>query len=167
MKNFTKIVIIAVFLCAALRPSLASGQFFFMENENIGKPVPDFTLPTLSGQKVNLTQFLNGKRGIIFFWATWCPHCRAALDELNRDKDKIAQENIQLVLVDVGEDEAAVRKYLERNKINFEVFLDQKNSLAEDYGLIGIPTFYFVDEKGIVKDVGHSHPENYAEIFSK
>ena len=167
MKNFTKIIMITMFLCVVFRPSLALGQFFFLENENIGKPVPDFTLPTTHGQQVNLTQFINGKRAIIFFWATWCPHCREALSGLNRDKDKIAQQNIKLVLIDVGEDEDTVKKYLERNKIDFEIFLDQKTSLAENYGLIGVPTFFFVDEKGIVKDVRHSHSDNYAEIFSK
>ena len=144
----------------------ARAQFFFMENPLVGQAAPDFTLKTFNGGKVNMTKFRDGKSAIIFFWATWCPHCREALKELNKNRAQIEGKGIQLMLVDVGEEEKEVRRYVERNKIGSTVFLDQESSLADPYGIIGVPTFVFVDSQGIVKAVEHALPENYAEILA-
>ena len=61
----------------------AMGDGSFMTQTLIGKPAPDFTLDTLSAKQVNMTSYRSGKKAIIFFWATWCPHCRVQLKELN------------------------------------------------------------------------------------
>ena len=82
MKVFLRGVVLLTAL-VLLTPSLARGQFLFFQNPNVGKAAPDFTLATLDGDEVNMTQYREGKRAIIFFWATWCPHCRVALKELN------------------------------------------------------------------------------------
>jgi len=36
----------------------------------IGDAVPDLSLPTLDGEQINL-QALQGKKSIIFMWASW------------------------------------------------------------------------------------------------
>lgn len=141
--------------------------FFFMENEAIGKPAPDFTLPTAGGAKMSFAEFRSDKSAIVFFWATWCPHCRRELGNLNASKEAIEKKGIRIALVDIGEDEQTVQQYLQKNKIGLTVFLDQDSSVAESYNIIGVPTFYFVDKTGIVRDVQHSLPENYEEIFSE
>ncbi len=166
MKNTIRITLILGLLVFTFRPLAAMGQFFFLENENVGKPVKDFTLKTVGGKTLSLSGFRNGKKAIIFFWATWCPHCRRELGELNKNKETIARKGIQIVLVDVGEGEGDVRHYLQNNKIDMDVFLDTDSSVSESYGVMGIPTFYLVDQEGIVRDVQHSLPENYEEIVS-
>ena len=150
--------------CGSL-PS-ARAQFFFMENPLVGKTAPDFTLPTFNGGKVNMTKFRDNKSAILFFWATWCPHCREALKDLNKNRAEIEGKGIKLMLVDIGEGEKEVRRYVERNKIVSTIFLDQESSLSDLYGVVGIPTFVFVDSKGMVKAVEHELPENYEEILA-
>ena len=137
-----------------------------MKNPNIGRPVPEFKVKTLNGPATSLSDFRGGKKTIIFFWATWCPHCRTALKELNRDREKIAQEGINLVLVDVGESARDVKSYVNKNKIGLEVFLDEEETISEQFGIIGVPTFFFVNEAGVVKDVQHQLPDDYEEILS-
>jgi len=159
------VIVTLVSLCSGL--SSAMGDFFFMDNEIIGKPTPDFTLKTVSGQEINLSQYRDGKKTIIFFWATWCPHCREALRGLAQSQEEFEKKEIKLVLVDVGENLEVVQNYIEKNDITFEIFLDEKNQLAESYGIVGIPTFFFINQEGIVKEMGHSLPENYEEILSK
>lgn len=46
-----------------------------------GAMAPDFTLETLTGEKVTLSD-LKGKKVILNFWATWCPPCRAEMPHL-------------------------------------------------------------------------------------
>lgn len=166
MKNILRTLLICGLLSAAFQPSRAMGQFFFMENEAIGKPAPDFTLPTVGGTATSFARFRGADKAIIFFWATWCPHCRRELGNLNQKKEELAKKGIKIALVDVGEDETAVKQYLQKNKVEMTVFLDKDNAAAESYHLVGVPTFLLVDAQGIVRGLEYSLPPNYDEILS-
>lgn len=149
----------------SFQPSLAMGQFFFLEDESVGKPVRDFTLKTVGGAPVSLADFRQGGKAIIFFWATWCPHCRRELTELNKKKTVLEKKGIKVAIVDVGEGEDVVRRYAQNNNIGMTIFLDESTSVAEEYGLVGVPTFYLVDKQGIVRHVDHAMPEDYEAIL--
>jgi len=164
--SFRFMVLLALGILTLSGEHSARAQFFFMQNPLVGQRAPDFTLKIYNGNKVNMTKLRDNKSAIIFFWATWCPHCREALQELNQNLKQFESKGIKIMLVDLGETEKAVRYYVERNKIGVTVFLDQDSSLAENYGIIGVPTFIFVDQRGIVKAVEHSLPDNYEEILS-
>ena len=92
---------------------------------------------------------------------------KSNIDVLSKNKGDIEKKGIKIAPVDVGEKESIVNKYLEKNNIEFSVFLDEKSEVSEDYGLIGVPTFYFINEDGIVTDVQHSLPEDLEKAFSK
>ena len=165
MKNVFCIFFLLALFGLSLTPSLKAAEFFFMDNELVGKPVPDFTLKTAAGDKMNLAKFRDDKKTILFFWATWCPHCRESLGDLSRKNDELNSKNIRLTLVDIGESEKIVKRFLEKHNILFNVFLDDEETLAEPYGIIGVPTFVFVNEKGIVKEVLHALPQDFEKVF--
>ena len=79
------------------------GQFFFFQHPLQDKEAPDFILKTTLGRTVKMSEYLNDKNGIIFFWATWCPHCRTQLKELNKKKQEFEAQDIKVVLVDLQE----------------------------------------------------------------
>lgn len=164
MRNMTIVVFIAL---AALffNPPQVSGQIFFMGNPNVGKEAEDFTLKNLDGMEVSFSELREGKRAIIFFWATWCPHCREALAALGEKKQEIEGQDIKVVLVDVGETKEVVSKYFEKNGIDMDVFLDEKTAVSSIYGVIGIPTYYFIGEDGVVRKVQNSIPEDLDNVF--
>ncbi len=56
---------------------------------------------------------------------------------------------------------------MERNKVSLEIFLDEDQKLAEEYGLIGVPTFFFINKNGVTQAVEHRLLENYEEILLK
>ena len=156
-----------VFTVMIARSKTAMGQFFFMQKEDIGKEVKDFTLKVVNGEEANLAKYRDGKKTVVFFWATWCPHCVKELQVLNTQKEEFNRKDIKLVLVDVGESEEIVDRYLRKKNIEMNVFLDEDSAISDAYGLIGVPTFYFVDENGIVLDVEHSLPKDLEAIFKK
>jgi len=49
--------------------------------------------------------------------------------------------------------------------IPFNVFLDQDSAVAEEYQIIGVPTFFFVNPEGTVMAVEHFLPDDYGEIL--
>lgn len=157
--------ILGLFLLSVFSPT-AGAQFFFFENPLINEKAPEFELPNLSGDKITLSEYRGGKSAIVFFWATWCPHCRVQLKELNGMNAQMEEKGIKVVLVDLGENASLVKKYVEKNNIQMEVFLDENSYLSEDYGLIGLPTFVLINKEGLIKAVEHSIPENYEEILS-
>ncbi len=166
--NIVRKILFLIFFCAVvLSSSFAMGQFSFLEDPMIGKKSPDFTVDTFKSGKVNMTQFRNNQPAMIFFWATWCPHCRAQLKELNAKGNEIEKKGIKVILVDVGETAQEVKPYVERNKIMFDVFLDEDNAISDKYGIIGVPTFFFVNKDGMIVDAEHYFPENYEEILKK
>jgi protein-disulfide isomerase len=48
-----------------------------------------------------------------------------------------------------------------------DVMLDEKNEVAALFGIIGVPTFYFLDEAGTVVNVLHSYPDDLEAAFAK
>lgn len=144
----------------------AQAQFFMFENPLVGEMAPDFTLSTTEDKQVNLNEYRGGDSAIIFFWATWCPHCRTQLSQLNDVKGEMAQKGIKLVLVDLGETKKQVDAYLKKNNLQYPVFLDKDSKVAEQYNIVGVPTFIFVNKEGKVQAVEHSIPRNYEAILS-
>src|SRR3569623_2285316 len=93
------------------------------KNDLVGKPAIEFTLETTSSKSQTLTQARDGKKAMIVFWATWCPHCREELEVLRQKADELKKQGIQVVLVDVGETKEEAASYLKAQKIPFESFI--------------------------------------------
>jgi len=168
MSSLKKYFKITIFTCLIMGlVSAAAAQFFFFPNPLIDKLAPDFTLNTTENDNVKMSDFRGENSAIIFFWATWCPHCRVQLKNLSENKESLDKQNIKVILVDTEENKRIVQSYIEKNKIDYEVFLDKKSEVAELYAIIGVPTFIFLDKDGIVVDVKHSLPEDFSEVISK
>lgn len=112
-----------------------------------GELAPDFTLENLDGEKVSLSDY-RGKIVLINFWATWCKFCDIEMPDLNDiDSDN---EDVVVLAVDVMEEEAKVKKYIKEGGYDFEVVLDFKGDIAQNYLISSFPTTYSVDKDGIL-----------------
>lgn len=163
-----KVIGILAFLSVAVVTTLSTpvmAQFFLMKSSLEGKPAPDFKLLTTMGKEMSLNEARDGKSTILFFWATWCPHCREQLIHLAEIENQLKQKNINVFLVDVGEGPGQVQSFLESKKIPFVTFLDQDSNVSETYELIGVPTFFLINKEGKVKSVVHALPEDYEEVL--
>ncbi|MBN1870805.1 MAG: TlpA family protein disulfide reductase [Candidatus Omnitrophica bacterium] len=165
MRRNIRFITMVALVALAFYPVQASGQVFFMENPNVGKEAQEFTLKVLDGTEVNLSEVRKGKKAVILFWATWCPHCRGALNGLRQKKQEIENQDIKIILIDVGESREVVGKFFEKNGIDMDVFLDEATEVSEIYGVVGIPTFYFIGEDGIIRKVRNSLPQDLEMVF--
>lgn len=165
LKRSLWIVVLAVFVSGHCVTAGALSDLFFIPHQVVGQKAPDFSLPTVRGQEYKLHPSITGKRAIILFWATWCPHCRKQLAQIHSLNKELNANNIAIVLVNLGESKAAVNQYLDRNKYDFDVVMDYKKSLNDLYPMEGIPALFFVDEKGIIKSQEYALPKNYLQQF--
>jgi peroxiredoxin len=162
MKKF----LMSLVLLSLMFTGLAQAQFFVADEPLVGKPVPEFSLKGLDGKEQPFNQFRNGKKTIIFFWATWCPHCRKQMTMMNQEMEALAKDNVKLAAVDLGEKGDLVRSFVEKNQIKVPVYLDEDSKCEEAFNLIGLPTLIYVNADGTVKAVKHSFVQDYNKLFN-
>lgn len=125
----------------------------------------DIILNDLNGKAVNLSSY-KGKPLILFFWTTWCPYCRKEIKALNQMYIQMKQEGITVFAVDIGESSYAVQKFLKNNTLDFGVLLDQDGALANNYNVMGVPAYVFMDKSGKINSE-HSLPVDYKKLLFK
>lgn len=137
------------------------------ETLQLGK-AEDFTLVDLEGNKVSLSDF-KGKKIFLNFWATWCPPCKAEMPEIEKVYQETKDSDLVILAVEIGEPLDKVKTFINKNNYNFKVLLDLDQSVATTYGILAIPTSYFIDEEGNVvsKRVGGMNYEEMKEYIAK
>jgi thiol-disulfide isomerase/thioredoxin len=113
------------------------------------KEAPPFTLKSLDGNSVDLSQF-KGKPLLLFFWGTWCEACKEDIVLLEkfaeRSKDCLT---VVTVVVD-GERDKRARQIVSKLKVTLPVLLILKENVIDTYEVRMIPMAVLVDQGGSI-----------------
>lgn len=167
MRIFGRVILIVIVLLFVVGLARGRAQLLLFGNPLEGKSAPDFTLSTLTQEAVTMSAYRANQPAIMFFWATWCPHCRTALQDLNARQAEIQQQGIKIILIDTGEEKTQVAGYMKQHDLSLDVFLDENSIVAESYSLVGVPTFILISRDGRVQSVKHVLPEDYQTLLKK
>lgn len=119
-----------------------------------GDTPPDFTLETVDGEKLTLSDF-KGKKVILNFWATWCPPCKAEMPHMQKYYDKKGKEqNFEIIAVNLTKQEKSkdlVTKFLKNYGITFHVPFDVDGETEKAYKVITYPSTYILNEEGTIE----------------
>lgn len=118
----------------------------------IGAKAPNFCLKTLDGKQVELSDY-KGKKVMLNFWATWCPPCKKEMPDMEKYTQQ-AGDDVVVLAVNI-DPENDVQAFVEDNGITFTIPLDSqsaKNPVNERYKILSIPTTYFIDKEGIIRN---------------
>ncbi len=117
----------------------------------VGAPAPDFDLPRLDSKtRLHLAE-LRGKIVLIDFWASWCGPCREALPQYDKLYAEFPRSEFEIVAVNLDENVADAKKFLAEHAVHYPVALDPAGGVPQSFGLIGMPTSYLVDRKGVIR----------------
>jgi peroxiredoxin len=109
---------------------------------------PDFTLSTIDGKEVKLSN-LKGRKVMINFWATWCPPCKAEMPDMQQLYN---QANGYLDILGINIDpQNDVAGFVRENQLTFPILLDKTGKVNEDYSILSIPTTLLINEEGMIE----------------
>jgi peroxiredoxin len=146
-KKLIRITLIIVILALA-------GGTLGCDSSLLSQEAPDFTLPTMTGADITLSE-MEGTPVALNFWATTCPYCVAELYYF----EAVAQESegeIKVIAINVGQAASTVQTFFGDYEPTMIVALDMNGEVFVNYSQEDnprgyIPITFFIDSEGIVQ----------------
>jgi cytochrome c biogenesis protein CcmG/thiol:disulfide interchange protein DsbE len=110
-------------------------------------PAPNFSLPDLAGQKVDLSSY-RGKVVLLDFWATWCDPCREEIPHFVQLQDKYGNRGLQIIGVSMDDGPEPVREFAQRFKMNYPVVMGNAKTGELYGGVLGLPIAFLITRDG-------------------
>lgn len=143
-----KLIILLVFLI----PILALLYFSLTRDPRIlpsaliNKPAPDFTLKTLEGNPITLSES-QGSPVVLNFWSTWCDPCLAEHRLIKRIQKIYEPKGVHFYAILYEDTAANAEEFIKKYGKASPVLLDPGLRTAIDYGVTGIPETFFIDRE--------------------
>ncbi len=115
-------------------------------------PAPDFTLQSLDGQSMRLSD-LRGKAVLLNFWATWCSPCKIEMPWFIELQKQYGAQGLQIVGVAMDDSSKEdIAKFAKDMGVNYPVLLG-KEAVGEAYGGVpALPESFFIGRDGKIVD---------------
>jgi thiol-disulfide isomerase/thioredoxin len=108
---------------------------------------PDFTLLTLSGEEVKLTDYPD-KIVILDFWATWCGPCRRGIPDLVSIQNEYKEEVVVIgISLDQPSTQRNIQPFIDHFEINYPIVLGTLEVVVAYGNIQAIPTSFIIDEE--------------------
>jgi len=110
-------------------------------------PAAAFTLDAGEGKTLSLPRDHNGV-DVYFFWASWCPYCKALMPHLQSIVDEYGKD-VTVFALNIRDDEDP-RVFLDQYGYQFTL-LPEADPVMADYGVKGTPGLFLVDGCGQIR----------------
>jgi cytochrome c biogenesis protein CcmG, thiol:disulfide interchange protein DsbE len=118
---------------------------------NIGDKAPAFQTVRLDGRPVSFPADHAGRPLVIRFWADWCKFCEGEMKIIDTVVQRHQNRGLAVVAVNAGQDRQTVEAFIKKIGVSYPALMDEQSKIAKRYGVVGLPTTYFVDGQGIVR----------------
>lgn len=133
---------------------------------SLGDNAPDFTLKSMSGKNLNLTE-QRGNIIVINFWASWCGPCRTEMPILQEFHDQYQELGVAVWGVNVEQQNQAGLDYIQELGVDFPIFFDASNEISAAYNVEAMPTTVIIDRHGKVRSVFRGYQKGYEKKYAK
>jgi len=130
-----------IIVCTLVFPALVHGA----EVDRV--VAPDWTLVAADGRQLTLSEETSRQTTVLFFWATWCPYCKALMPHLQSMLLEYG-DNIRILAINVFED-GDPNEFIKNAGYSFTLLLDG-DDVADTYDVTGTPGVFVVDRERVV-----------------
>lgn len=119
----------------------------------VGDIAADFTLASLDGSSVKLTDY-RGKKVLLNFWATWCPPCKAEMPHIEKFYNEMRDQGVVVLgvnLTDTEKSAAKVETFARQRELSFPIVLDRAGQVRDLYQVRAYPTSIVIDSRGMIR----------------
>ena len=142
MKNALVVVLLVLSACGGDKPPARL---------NIGDVAPSFETVRADGTPAQFPSAWAGKPLVIRFWADWCKYCEGEMKAIESVYRRLKPRGLDVIAVNAGQDKKTVTEFMRKLGVSYPALMDEDSTIAKRYGVVGLPTTYFVDAKGIVR----------------
>ena len=111
---------------------------------------PDFTVYNKEGNPVRLSDMI-GKPIVLNFWASWCGPCKMEMPDFEEAYREMGDDVVFMIVnLTDGQYEtmASAQSFINSMGYTFPVYFDLTEDAAYTYGIVSIPTTYFIGARG-------------------
>jgi peroxiredoxin len=115
---------------------------------------PGFTLETPQGESFSLSDY-HGQPVLIFFWASWCSICKAAMPGLDAVYRDFAPQGFTILAVNTTYQDtlSSAVNHFQAQQFAYTLLLDRDGAVSAEYRVRAVPTSLLIGPDGIVTDV--------------
>ncbi|NMB88052.1 MAG: TlpA family protein disulfide reductase [Chloroflexi bacterium] len=119
-----------------------------------GFAAPDFELFSASGAAYRLSD-LRGKVVVLNLWASWCPPCKSEMPALQSVYARYQTDDVVFLAINATwqDDRSAATAFSVTNGLTFPVLFDVDGSVSRLYQMQALPTTFWIDRDGIIRNV--------------
>ncbi len=130
-----------------MRTLLAAGLLFLALSAH-AQTAPDFATVSVDGEMIKLSDEVREQTTVLFFWASWCPYCKALMPHLQSIRLEHGDE-VEILAIHFRDD-AEGAAYIADTGYEFTV-IPEGDAIAKRYGVHGTPGLIIPDESLAVR----------------
>lgn len=130
-----------------------------------GTKAPDWKLKEIHGDSVSLSE-IKQKVILIQFTGIGCGPCHASIPFLKKLAEDYKGKKFEIVSIETWSDNiAGIERYKDKNEMTYRFLVSEKET-NDKYKVQGVPSFFILDGKRIVRKVivGYQREETDKEI---
>jgi peroxiredoxin len=124
----------------------------------VGELAPDFTATTITGEEFNLSDY-RGKKVLLDFSFVGCRGCELAMKEFSQPDFELPDDMVGVYLSYLNTT-AEIKKHFANKGMPF-LAISKAEAPNKDYGVFLYPTFFVIDEQGVIERVELGYDEGF------
>ena len=111
---------------------------------------PRFVVDGFRGGEIRLDE-LDGQVIYLDFWASWCGPCVKSFPFMEELQQTYGDKGLTVIAINMDQERDSAESFLDEYRVTFSIGSDPSGSLAEDFGVIGMPTAFIIDRNGVIR----------------
>jgi peroxiredoxin len=121
---------------------------WLLTRDAVRGPAPAIAATLSNGTPFSLAA-LQGRPGLVYFWAEWCPVCAASQGAVSA----VLADHPGVTVALRSGPPAEVQAYLDRHRLPWPTVADEAGAVAGLYGVRGVPAAFVLDPRGNIRFV--------------